>query len=113
MSETAIEILRAEAKISMQALMDKALVKDEIYRMNTTKYRYGRYIFMACVSAPVGFLMLSSVMYWGKLHNNYGIGLANIFTRHNTPYRQLYAPEIFKKEMRKRNFEEYQFYGIV
>lgn len=104
-----VESLRSSAKSSMQALVDRALVQDEVSRNKKKIMLHGRSLLCVLVSLPFLWLSVTKSIEMIELHQAGDKSVSNFMIRQNLSYREMYAPKIWAKEKRVRPFESVQF----
>ena len=100
---------KQEAKVRMQALIDKALVQDEVFRVRRRMLRQGSTAVYMSVSLPIAFLTLYALYQQGQLHGGHQYGASLFMLRHGLPRRKIYDPELYQKQTKVRPYESMQF----
>lgn len=106
-----LALLRQEAKLSMQGLVDRALVQDQVSRYKRDLLSRARISVFMSITFPIAYLMFSAFFYHGALHDGHSKGFSTFLTHHGTCYRKLYAEERYEKEKKIRPFESLMFQG--
>ncbi|CAG9321266.1 unnamed protein product [Blepharisma stoltei] len=104
-----LETLRAAGRASMQALVDRALVQDEVSRFKRIRMERGGYFLGIFICAPMAYLFCKKIMEMTALHEYGTNGLTQIFVQGAKNYRQMYAPQVWAKEKKVRPYETVQF----
>lgn len=98
-------LLRSEAKQSMQAMVDKALLRDAVSdhkrHLYKTSYKY--------IGASLSFVMFCVCLYKvpevESVRNSFANGMANFFKTDSRSMRELYAPEVYEQDAKYRRQE--------
>jgi len=100
---------RSAAKASMEALVSKALLMDELGFRKRKLMRGGMAWMWSLVTIPMACVWGYSMMRMGDLHHGHTLGISYFFIRTGTNNRELYRPEIYSKEKQVRPYEITQF----
>ena len=104
-----LQVLKSQAKLSMQALVDRALVQDEVSKYKRALFtRSFRYIGIA-ITLPMTILFCIKMFEMGDFHRHFAVGSTNFFVMHGLTVREMYAPEIYNRDKKLRPYEGYQF----
>ena len=104
-----LQILKSQAKVSMQSLVDRALVQDEVSRYKRFAFKRSYRLIGMSMAIPMVAIFLAKVWEHGEFHRHFTIGASNFFLLHGSSMRELYAPEIYAKDKKLRPYEANQF----
>ena len=98
-------LLRAEAKQSMQAMVDKALLQDAVSGYKRHLFTSGYKGVVASMSMTMAILFFWKIAEFESVKNSFSYGLAKIFTFNNRSVREHYSPEVYEQDMKYRRQE--------
>ena len=104
-----LQVLRSQAKVSMQSLVDQALYQDEISRYMRIRHKHAYRNLCMGISIPFAVLLFAKFFEMGNFHRQFNVGLSTLFIIHGKQVRELYAPEIFARDQKLRPYEADQF----
>lgn len=104
-----LQVLKSQAKSSMQALVDRALVQDEVSKYKRLLFRKAYRRIGVAISFPFCYLLMTGFIDMGYFHKEFSTGAANVFLWHGKSARELYVPHIFEKDLQNKPFEMEQF----
>lgn len=104
-----LQVLKSQAKLSMQSLVDRALVQDEVSKYKRLLFKRSYRSIIMAISVPMAFVFFYKLHEMGRFHKNFQVGAANFFVIHGLGARELYAPEIYAKDQKLRPYESGQF----
>jgi hypothetical protein len=104
-----LQVLKSQAKSSMQALVDRALVQDEVSKYKRLLFRKAYRGIGVSISLPFIYLLMAGFFEMGYFHNGFATGATNVFLWHGKSARELYVPHIFEKDLQNKPFEMEQF----
>lgn len=100
---------RSAAKASMEALVSKALLLDELAFRKRRLMAGGMVWMWSLVTLPMACVWAYGLVRMGDLHHGHSVGISYFFVRAGTNNRELYRPEIYSKEKKVRPYETTQF----
>ncbi|OMJ71813.1 hypothetical protein SteCoe_29874 [Stentor coeruleus] len=93
----------------MQALVDRALVQDEVSKYKRLLFKRAYIGLGLAITTPFIFLLVFGFVEMGTFHRGFSTGAANVFLWHEKSARELYVPHIYEKDLKNKPFEMDQF----
>lgn len=104
-----LQALKSQAKISMQELVDRALVQDEVSRYKRLVFRRAYISIGVLISLPMTYLVVTKLFQHLDFHGAHVVSSFNFIVMNGKSIREIYAPEIYFKDQKLRPYETEQF----
>lgn len=104
-----LQVLKSQAKASMQGLVDRALVQDEVSKYKRLLFKRAYRAVGVSISFPLAVLLAGKLLEMGSFARGFTAGTSNVFLWHGRQVRELYAPEVYHRDQRLRPYESEQF----
>lgn len=97
-----LESLRLQAKLSMESMIERAHLQDRIGHNKHLRIINARGIVSALVFVPFVVLGSYAIYQHSLLHRGYTASFDNMMLRGGTSTREVYAPDIYRKDKASR-----------